>query len=139
MLVDAVNVAGLIVKLPETTPNIYSESVVIEVIFVGYTYVPTLINVLGVPDGAGVAGVPVSVYAWAEPVYVTFPLTTTSCGGGAVHVITDSGVLVVTPVIESVISQYIIVVPSSVSKPVSVVVWESGAFILLTFPTRFQL
>ena len=95
---------------------------------------------LVIPEGAGVAGVPVSVYAWTEPVYVTVPLITTSCGGGAIHVITHSGVVVVTPVTESVISQYVTVVPSSVSKPVNVVVAESVAFILLfVFPERFQL
>jgi hypothetical protein len=54
-------VAGLIVKLPLTEPNVYPEPAVIDVIFVGYTYVPAAVKEAGVPEGAGDAGVPVSV------------------------------------------------------------------------------
>jgi hypothetical protein len=86
----AVIVARFITKLPVTVPNVYPEPGVIDVIFVGYTYVPAAIKVLGVPVGAGLAGVPVSVYACAEPVYVTVPLITTFCDVTAVKVIVHS-------------------------------------------------
>ena len=72
-------------------------------IFVGYTYVPAFVNVLGVPDGAGLAGVPVRVYARAAPLYVTVPLITTLCETGtAVQVIVQEGVCNMFPVIVSV-------------------------------------
>jgi DNA-directed RNA polymerase beta' subunit len=64
---------------------------------------------LGVPEGAGLAGVPVSVYALAAPLNVTGPPPiTTFCVTGtgiAVHVIVHVGVINVFPVIVSVIAQ----------------------------------
>jgi hypothetical protein len=101
-------VAGLITKLPVTEPKVYPEPGVIE-IFVGYTYVPASTNELGVPEGAGLAGVPVSVYALATPLNVTGPpLITTFCVTGTgieVHVIVQLSVFNVFPVIVSVMAQ----------------------------------